>query len=264
MLNALVIALTTSYLAWFIERHESRVVYPFDPTYTAVADMAEPRLRELRFETPDGESLIVWAGDAAEGRPTVLYLPGNAGTLATRTARFRAFLDRGYGIVAYAYRGSSGSSGHPDEASLTSDARAVAAALPTLVGSRPEPVLLYGESLGSALAIKLAADGFGDGVILQSPFTSIRDLVRAQYPQEDVAHLFREVWDSRAVMPGVRQPLLILHGTLDRLVPIAQGEDLLAAAASPRKTLVPVEGVGHNGLWTPEAAAAIFAFLEEF
>jgi fermentation-respiration switch protein FrsA (DUF1100 family) len=264
MLKGLVIALTTSYLAWFVARYETQVVYPFDPTYTAVDAIAEPRLAEFRFRTADGESLVVWAGAGEPGRATVLYLLGNAGTLAGRAVRYRTFLDQGYGVVAFAYRGSSGSTGTPTEAALTADAEAIVAALPQFLGLPPEPLILYGESLGSALAIKLAANGTGDGLILQSPFTSIRDIVRAQYPQEDVAHLFREVWDSRARVGGVRQPLLVLHGTADRLVPFAQGETIHAEAGSRQKRLVPLDGVGHSVAWTRDAAGPIFGFLSAF
>jgi fermentation-respiration switch protein FrsA (DUF1100 family) len=264
MLKGLLIALTTSYLAWFVARYETQVVYPFDPTYTAVTDIGEPRLSEFRLRTVDGESLVVWAGAGEPGRPTVLYLLGNAGTLAGRAVRYRTFLDEGYGVVAFAYRGSSGSTGTPTEAALTADARAVVAALPQLLGRAPAPLILYGESLGSAIGIKLAVEGTGDGLILQSPFTSIRDIVRAQYPQEDVAHLFREVWDSRALIGAVRQPLLVLHGTTDRLVPFAQGETLHAEAGSRQKRLVPLEGVGHSVAWTRDAAGPIFGFLAEF
>jgi fermentation-respiration switch protein FrsA (DUF1100 family) len=177
---------------------------------------------------------------------------------------YRTFLDQGYGVVSFAYRGSSGSTGTPTEAALTADAQAVVAAIPQFLGRDPGQLILYGESLGSAVAIKLAAWGTGDGLILQSPFTSIRDIVRAQYPQEDVAHLFREVWDSRARIGEVRQPLLVVHGTTDRLVPFIQGEAILAEAGSRDKRLVALEGVGHNVAWTRDAAGPIFAFLAQF
>jgi uncharacterized protein len=264
MLKGLLIALTTSYLAWFVQRHETQVVYPFDSTYTALAEVGEPRLTEFRYRTADGETLVVWAGVGEPGRPTVLYLLGNAGTLAGRAVRYRTFLDQGYGVVTFAYRGSSGSTGRPAEGALTDDARAIVAALPQFLGRGPGPLVLYGESLGAALAIKLASEGIGDGLILQSPFTSIRDIVRAQYPQEDVAHLFKEVWDSRARIGAVGQPLLVLHGTTDRLVPFAQGEAIHAEAGSRRKRLVPLEGVGHSVAWTRDAAGPIFAFLAAF
>jgi hypothetical protein len=264
MLKGLVIALTTSYLAWFVARYETQVVYPFDPDYTAVAEIGEPRLSEFRFRTADGESLVVWAGAGEPGRPTVLYLLGNAGTLAGRAVRYRTFLDQGYGVVTFAYRGSSGSTGTPTEAALTADARGLVAALPQFLGAEPGPLVLYGESLGAALAIKLAAEGTGDGLVLQSPFTSIRDIVRAQYPQEDVAHLFREVWDSRAIAGEVRQPILVLHGTADRLVPFAQGKTIHDEAGSRQKRLVALDGVGHSVAWTRDAAGPIFAFLAQF
>ncbi len=264
ILKGLLIALTTSTLAWFIARYESQLVYPFDPTYTPVSALREPRLSEFRHATSDGESLVVWAAAGAPGRPTVLYLPGNAGTLAGRAARFRTFLAQGYGVVAFAYRGSSGSTGAPSEQALVEDARAIAAALPQYLGQAPGPLVLYGESLGAAVAIALAAEGTGDGLVLQSPFTSIPDVVRAQYPQDDIAPLFREVWDSRARIGAVRQPLLVLHGTQDRLIPFAQGETLHAEAGSRHKRLIPLPGTGHDILWTREVAAPVLAFLAEF
>ncbi len=264
MLPALVIALTTSYVAWFIERNEAQVLYPFDDTYTSVTETGEARLSETRFETADGESLVVWTAPPRPGHPTVVYFKGNAGTLADRTERFSALLDEGLGLVAFAYRGSSGSSGRPSEEALTRDARDIAAAAASLAGGPDGPLVLYGESLGCALAVKAATAGIGDAVILQSPFASIRDLARAQYPDEDVAHLFTQTWDTRSAIRDMKQPLLILHGTADRLVPIAQGEELLARAGSSRKTLHALAGQGHSGLWTPEARAAILLFVKSF
>jgi len=262
MLKALVITLTTSYAAWFIERNETQVLYPFDDTYTAVAETGETRLAEERFDTRDGESLVVWTAPPVPGRPTVLYLIGNAGTLANRSERFSLLLDDGFGLVTFAYRGSSGSTGRPSEEALTADAFAIVSELPAIAGAGP--LILYGESLGSALAVKLAAAGLGDAVILQSPFASIRDLAEVQYPGEDVARLFTQTWDTRAAIRGMTQPLLILHGTRDRLVPLSQGEELLARASSRTKTLHAVHGQGHSGLWTPDARAAILMFLRSF
>jgi len=261
MLKALVITLTTSYAAWFIERNETRVLYPFDDTYTAAAETGETRLVESRFATQDGESLVVWSAAPAPGRPTVLYLMGNAGTLADRAERFSLLLDDGLRLVTFAYRGSSGSTGRPSEDALTGDAFAIATELPRLADPGTGRLILYGESLGSAVAVKLAAAGLGDAVILQSPFASIRDLAEVQYPGEEVARLFTQTWDTRRAIRGMTQPLLILHGTRDRLVPLSQGEELLAQAGSRNKALHAVHGQGHTGLWTPDARAAILVFL---
>ena len=261
MLKALVLSLATSYVAWFIQMHEHRVVYPFDATRTAPADAGEPRLAETAFETADGERLVLWQAPPPEGAPVVLFFPGNAGTLADRVPTLTRLLDMGLGVTAVAYRGSSGSSGRPDEAQLIADARAIAEA----VAANGAPALiLYGESFGSALAVQLAAAGVGDGVILQSPFTSIRDLVAVQYPQEDLTGLFTQRWDSRAAIAAVTQPLLVLHGTEDRLVPIAQGRDLVARAGSADKALVGLEGADHALTLDGAAGAALAAFVTQW
>lgn len=254
MLKAAFITLATSFIAWFVQHHEAQVVYPFDRTMTPPGAAGEPRLTAKTHKTEDGETLILWAAQPNPGRPTILYFSGNAGTLADRVGRFRALLDRGYGILAPAYRGSSGSTGRPEEALLTQDALAIASGL-------DGPLVLYGESLGTALAVKLAAAGHGSAIVLEAPFTSVPDLISAQYPLEDIAHLFTQTWDTRSAIGAVTQPLLILHGTEDRLIPIAQAEELLAAAGSTDKTLHRLEGESHRSVWSVEGQRTLYRFL---
>lgn len=253
MLNALFAVLTTSYVAWYIERHELSAVYPFDATYATPDEAGVPGLYEVRVTMPDGAELVVWRVAAADGRPTVLYFSGNAGTLKDRAERFRGLAARGYGVVAPAYRGSSGSTGKPEETLLVRDARAIA-------GSIDGPVVLYGESLGAAVAIRLAADGVGERLVLEAPFTSVIDLVAEQFPAEDLDHLITQRWDSLARVGTVRQPLLVIHGESDTVVPFRMGESILDAAGSEEKALVALEGLGHTGLWD-EVEARVFAFL---
>ncbi len=255
MLKLALIALTTSYVAWFVERHEDRVVYPFDQTYARPAEAGEPRLSETRIETPDGETLILWEAPAPGTRPTILYLPGNAGTLASRTDRFSDLIDRGFGVTALAYRGSSGSSGRPSETHLTADALAIAARFDGA------PLIIYGESLGSALAIKLAAAGAGDAVVLEAPFLSIPDLVAVQYPAENLDGLFTQRWASKETIKDVTLPLLILHGTEDRLVPFEHGTTLFDLAGSEDKRMIAVPGGQHSGLWDGDALRELYIFL---
>jgi uncharacterized protein len=256
MLKLAVALLATSYLSWYLERFETKMVYPFDATYASPETAGEPRLAESRFPTQDGEMLVVWQAKAAPGRPTLLYLPGNAGGLKDRAQRFSRLIDRGYGVVALAYRGSSGSTGAPEEAALTADALALARAITA------RPLVLYGESLGTAVAIKLAAGGIGDALVLEAPFTSLIDLVAEQYPMEKLDHLMTQRWDSGAGIGNVRQPLLVVHGVDDKLVPIGMGRQIFQQARSDAKTFVEVSGRGHNGLWTVEMQSALYTFLD--
>lgn len=256
MLKVAILFASTSYFAWYLEQRETAMVYPFDATYATPAEAGETRLSEERIETGDGESLILWRVEALENKPTILYFPGNAGGLRDRSPRFSAFIDQGYGIVAMGYRGSSGSSGIPDEQTLTEDARAVA------VVETARPLVLYGESLGSALALRVAAQGIGDAIVLEAPFTSFIDIVAAQYPRDDLGELLTQQWKSRMSARDVRQPLLVIHGDIDKVVPITLGREIFDAAGSADKYFLEITGGGHRTLWTDAMKAELFAFLD--
>ncbi len=256
MLKIAIICVSTSFLAWYLERNEMAMIYPFDATYASPLEAGEPRLTETRFTTPDNEELIVWRAVARANRATILYFPGNAGGLKNRATRFSRLIDRGYGVIAVAYRGSSGSSGRPDEALLTADALAL------VRSETAHPLVLYGESLGTAIAIKLAAAGYGDALVLEAPFTSIEDLVKAQFPTESLAGLVTQKWDSGSAIGGITHPLLVIHGIHDRVVPFAMGQRLFFLAPSKDKSFLEIADRGHQGLWTTEMQRKLYAFLE--
>jgi len=256
MIEALAIALTTSYIAWFFKHHETQALYPFDSAYSAPSD---PRLSETRLTMPDGESVVVWTAAPAPGQPVVFYLIGNAGGLSDRAERFALLLDDGFGLIAHGYRGSSGSTGQPSEAALTRDAHLIARRDFGFEG----PLVLYGESLGAALAIKLAQSGIGTRVALEAPFTTLPDLVDEQFPGEALGPSIAQRWNSADHIRQVAQPLMILHGQDDRLVPQDMGRALYAAAASSDKRFVDVARAGHDDLWQSEARHTIVAFIAE-
>ena len=255
MFSTAMFVLTTSYVAWYFEHHELNAVYPFDATYVSPAPAGEPRLSETSFATRDGERLVLWRAEAAAGKPTVLYFPGNAGGLQGRSDRFRHFIDQGFGLVAPAYRGSSGSTGRPEEQVLLEDARAVARA------EAGKPLVIYGESLGSAVAIRLAAEGIGERIVLEAPFTSLPDLILAQHPAEALDHLITQRWESHRHVSKLTQPLLVVHGESDRLVPIEMGETIFEAAGTDDKRMMKIPEAGHTGIWTAEVQSAVFRFL---
>lgn len=255
MLNAVILFAASSYFAWYMERFEHEMVYPFDSAYSTPQDAGEDRLTENRIRMSDGTGLVLWRAEPTPGKPVILYLPGNAGSLKDRAPRFTRLMDNGYGVVAVAYRGSSGSEGKPDEEVLTADARAVAHS----VGEGP--LILYGESLGTALAVKLAAEGVGDAIILEAPFTSISDILKAQYPSEELGHLLTQKWESVRIARDVVQPALVIHGSHDKIVPIDLGRIMFDSVGSSEKKFLEVTDRGHRELWTTEMEMELFAFL---
>ncbi len=250
-----------SYTEWFISTYELQSVYPFDSEQIAPSDAGEPRLREQSFETTDGESLILWVAQSEDAKPTILYLPGNAGNLSARASRFTHFLDQGYGVVALAYRGSSGSTGKPNEALITSDALQVFDTIAELTGSPNPPVILYGESLGTAVAVRIAVQREAAGMVLEAPFTSIPDLAKIQYPSIDLSGVLTQIWDTAAIVGEVEEPLLVLHGTKDQLVPFTHGQMIFELAGSDVKHLEALPDIGHQGVWTEGALNALSEFL---
>ena len=249
----------TLYTAAFIALvlGQNSLIYPFNPTY----ETPERRITEHRVPTPDGETLIVWAAKPAVGRPTILYFHGNAGNLHNRAGRFDRMLDRGYGLVALAYRGSSGSTGESSETIIRADSLLIHSQLRTLVG-KPRKLVIYGESLGSAVAIQLAAQHEPDGLILEAPFTSLTTRVSEAVPYFPVRLGLRDDWDSLGQIPNITAPLLVMHGTADEVVPFAHGEAVYAAATMPQKTFRRVDGLGHNGHWSVAGQKAIYRFID--
>jgi alpha-beta hydrolase superfamily lysophospholipase len=258
MLKAVAMLLLLTYGEWFFRTYEMEAIYPFDAHHADPASAQVAGMIERHIAAADGTVLVVWQRMADPGRPTILYLPGNAGNLLGRAWRFRQLAARGYGFVALNWRGQGGSAGKPDEARLSADGLYLYDLF-----ARLDPVG-YGEGLGTAVAVKIAATRKVRALVLESPFTSIADLARRQYPTEDLTPYITQHWDSLAAMPSVTEPLLVLHGSADRLVPLAEGEAIFAAAGSTDKHLLVLTDEDHSGLWNAEGQKALYAFLDRF
>ncbi|GAA6165955.1 alpha/beta hydrolase [Pelagimonas sp. KU-00592-HH] len=253
---------------------ERWMIYPLDPTRVTPADKGLASVTEVTFEN-DGEILVAWAAKPAAGKPVILYFHGNAGNLAVRTERFRRLLKRGYGLFAPAYRGSSGSSGTPSETALLWDAETAYHAMFTQFPDLPpDKVVLYGESIGTAVSLGLLNTpatnpdkGFGPpaAVILEAPFTAIADLSEHHYPgTRALAERLDNQWPSLSRSRALTMPLLVLHGTADDLIPIEMGRQIYAAAPSGEKVFVAVKGAGHTDLWRSETLPRLWRFIDQF
>jgi len=199
---------------------------------------------DITLATPDGERLVAWWAKAAPGKPTILYFHGNAGHLSERFERIRFFQSAGFGILILAYRGFSGSTGSPSETSNVADA---ALAFDYLVASgvhKPD-IVLFGESLGTGVAVQLASLRPGAAaLVLDSPFTSMADAGAHHFPWLPAQALITDRYDSLSRIGALHLPLLILHGEADVTVPVAMGRAIYAAANQP-KTIVTFPGAQH-------------------
>lgn len=219
------------------------------------------------FRSADGTELHAWF-IPARGAPlaTLLHCHGNAGNLTHRAAIAAAMRDAGLSILLFDYRGYGRSAGRPSEEGLYADGEAAYDHLARQGDVDPARIVLFGESLGGAVACELALRRSSPAaLVLESTFTRARDMARRVFPLLPVGPFLRHRLDTLAKLPRIRIPILVVHGDADEIVPFAMGERLFAAANEPKR-FHRVRGAGHNDLHEVGGAAyarAIRDFLAE-
>jgi hypothetical protein len=239
---------------------QRRLIYYPDAAYHSPAAAELGAVQEVTLETPDGARLICWWARAAANRPTLLYFQGNAGGLIDRAPRLERFANAGFGVFMQAYRGYSGSTGSPSEKALIADAILAYDHLRGL-GLAPRDIVVYGESLGSGVAVQLAAARPVGALILDAPYTSLPDLGKSIYPFLPVETFMVDRFDSKRHIAKVEAPILILHGENDAVIPVEHGRALFHAAPEPKELAV-VEAAGHSNIYQYGAFAALQRFIE--
>jgi uncharacterized protein len=204
-----------------------------------------PQAEEHVLATADGERVIVWHVASKPGRRVVLYFPGNGDSLAGCAGRFRDITSDGTGLVALSYRGYAGSSGKPSEQGLLQDAAAAYAFASSLYAA--DRLVAWGLSLGSGVAVAIAAEHPLGGLILEAPYSSIADVAAAHFRYFPVRFLLKDTFHSDERIARVTAPLLIMHGARDTTVPIVYGERLFSLASEPKQFVRFDEG-GHTDL----------------
>jgi fermentation-respiration switch protein FrsA (DUF1100 family) len=209
-----------------------------DPARFGVPDMAPVELR-----TADGLALLAWY---KPGDPTLVLLHGNGGHIGHRGFKVRPWLDAGVGVLLVEWRGYGGNPGKPGEAGFRDDGRAALDFLAAR-GVAPERVVLYGESLGTGIAVMLAAERPIGALVLEAPYDSIAALAAWHYPFLPVNLLIRDRYDAGAAAPKVKAPVLAVHGEADDIVPPRFGQALHDALPPPKQRML-VPRAGHNDL----------------
>jgi fermentation-respiration switch protein FrsA (DUF1100 family) len=230
---------------------QRQLLYVPDKTRPDFKEVETASAREVTLTTADGLQLLAWYVPPPAGAPVVVYYHGNGGHLGYRHHRLDIFAAAGFGVLFPEYRGYGGNPGRPTEAGLYIDARA---ALDFLAahGIAPARVVLYGESLGTGVAVRMASERPVGAVVLEAPYSSIADAAQYHYPFVPARLLLRDRFDSMAYIGAVRAPLFVMLGGRDVIVPTRLGRALYDAAPEPKELWVAPEG-GHEDL--PEFGA---------
>lgn len=242
---------------------QRQLIYPADPTHETPAQAGlEGIVTETELTTPDGVRLIAWEVKPAPGQPTLLYFHGNGGGLNGRTQRFRRFAEAGIGVFMPAYRGYSGSGGSPSETALIADARLAYDHLKAR-GLDPKQIVAYGESLGTGVAVQLATLRPVAAVVLDAPYTRLAAIGQQRYPFIPVRMFLKDQYASIDYITNIRAPLLVIHGTADRTIPMEQGRELFEAANPPKELRI-LQGAGHSDIYLFGAMKFLQDFLAKY
>ena len=257
-------------LLWLFQR---RLLYFPSPGPVPPAASVLPGAEDVTFETADGLRLAGWFVPAPPGgpadrvgraRPAVLVCNGNGGDRSMRAPLAAALSRMGLAVLLFDYRGYGGNPGHPTEEGLAADARAALGYLAGRPEVDPERVIYFGESLGAAVALRLATERPPAALVLRSPFASLAEVGRRHYPVLPVSLLLRDRYDSAALAGRLDAPLLVVAGGRDQIVPAGHSRRLFDAAPQPKR-LVVLDGAGHNDdelLAGPRLLAELRTFLD--
>lgn len=241
---------------------QRKIVFRPDPTRIALAQYAAPDgMANVALTAADGVEVHSWYLPAtrADGR-TIAYFHGNAGHRGNRVVRILPYAAQGYGVLLVGYRGYGGNAGLPTESGLYADGRAALDFLQNQ-GIKPDQLILFGESLGSAVATEMALERPAAALILEAPFASISRSARARYPFLVYDALISDKFDTFSKIARIGKPLLVIHGELDRTTPVQFGRLVFEAAAEPKQAFFPA-GAGHNDLMQHGMPERVLSFIE--
>ena len=218
-------------------------------------------MEPVTFDTEDGLTLLSWyRPPPVVSAPVILFIHGNGGTIEHRAGKARVYIPAGFGLLLLEYRGYGGNPGSPSEEGLYDDGRAALAFL-AAHGIASAHVVLFGESLGTGVAVQLAVEQRAAALVLEAPYSSIADVAQSHFPLLPVWWLVRDRFDSVAKVGRVGVPLLVLHGERDQTIPVRFGRALFAAASEPKEA-VWLPDAGHNIVVQRETDIDVLGFLK--
>ena len=191
-------------------------------------------IEKVKVNTQDRIELLSWYHNKnLNNYKTILFLHGNAGSLENRIHKINHFKDMNVNFLLISWRGFSGNKGKPTEKGLYEDAKSAVAWLKSK-GVNENNIIIYGESLGTAVATEIAQNKNFAGIILESPFTSMIDAGKNKYPYLPVRLLLKDKYESNKKIKNIKSPILIMHGKVDTLVPFDMGKKMYELANEPK------------------------------
>ena len=217
----------------FLYFYQSKLLYhPTANSYTEVNDLI-PKVEKVSIPTSDNHNLLGWFHKKDISKKTILFLHGNAGSLENRIYKLNHFENFDLNFLIIAWRGFSGNSGKPNEKGLYDDAKSAVSWLESN-GIKEEKIILFGESLGAAVAVEIAQNKNFAGIVVESAFTSMVEMGKKYYSFFPVSLLLKDKFESINKIKNIHCPILVMHGKKDSIVPFEMGNKIYTSANSPK------------------------------
>ncbi|MDC0428448.1 alpha/beta hydrolase [Candidatus Pelagibacter sp.] len=230
IIGIIVVYVSVLILLFIFQR--SLMYHPLENNYSG--DKLEVEVEKVKIATSDNINLLGWLHKKDFKKfKTIVYFHGNAGTLENRIHKLNHFKDIDVNFLIIAWRGFNGNKGKPSEEGLYIDANSTILWLKEL-GLTEENIILYGESLGTGVAIEIAQSKDYAGLILETPFTSMVEAAKNFYPYIPVSFLLKDKYDNQNKIKNINIPVLIMHGEVDQIVPFWMGKKIYEIANQPK------------------------------
>ncbi len=216
-------------------------------------------VKEVCIITKDNISLLSWYFSSKVKSPLLIYFHGNSFNIGERSYRIKKYIDRNWSVLLVSWRGYSGNLGNPSEENLYKDAEAVLKWVKTNTDFQLSDLVIYGESLGSGVAVELGIKNEFISVVLEAPFTSIPDLAKKKYKIFPTQFLVKDKFDNLKKIKFLKSPLLIISGKKDEIVP-HQHSKILYKNAKVIKKCVFIDEAMHNNLYDFDIANEVIDF----
>lgn len=242
----------------FLYFYQRNLMYFPDTSRPALVQGAEV----VDVTTQDGQNINSWYFAPADpSKPTFIYFHGNAGNFGHRYYSVNEYIEAGYGVLLAEYRGYGGNGGKISEEGLYEDARSQINWLLNEKGLKLEEIIIYGESIGTGVAVHIASEFKGvKALVLESPFSSMLEVASKRYFFVPVGLLLKDLYPSIEKITSIKAPLLVMHGHNDRVIPFSLAKKLYEAANQPKKLVDFPEGQ-HNNLHQLGAYNHVVDFL---
>ncbi len=246
----------------FIYFYQRNLLYhPFENNYQN--DKIEFDYQEVFIKVEDNIELKSWfiKKDILK-KKTLIFFHGNAGDLKNRIHKLNKLDRLDINILLISWRGFSGNKGSPTEKTLYNDAEKAIDWLNN-IGVKNNQIILYGESLGTGVAIEIGKKNIFNSIILESPFTSIEKAAKIYYPYLPVSFLLKDRYDSISKIKMIKTPILIMHGKKDNIVPFFMGKELFEKANSPKQSFF-TDSDDHMMDFNSELIDKLRSFIEKY